>query len=312
MGVLSELRYPTTWYAKLVTAILALIYFGLLAVTTVSGFLLFRIISPPHSRPEIDTQAFPGHPLAVSFGVPGVGNREGWFFPGLKTAPTIILCHGYESNRGELLTLVAALQDHQYNVFLFDFGAHGSSSGFTTLGFRETLELRAALDTMARRDDVDRNRIGLWGADLGGYAAIAVAAADPRVRALAVDSVYDRPAQMLQLQIERSGLGSLPFVRRVVQFGFRWLNYSYRHEPPLSVRVARLAGVPKLYIEASDDPQLAQSTHELFVRSPEPREDVVLHKGNYTGMLSEEKRDYENRIVSFFLLVLPPSGTQGR
>jgi pimeloyl-ACP methyl ester carboxylesterase len=168
------------------------------------------------------------------------------------------------------------------------------------------------LDSIAQRDDVDRDRIGLWGADLGGYAAIAVAAADPHVRALVVDSVYDRPAQMLHLQVERSGLDSLPFVERFAQFGFRWLTYPYRHEPSLSARLARLAGVPKLYIEASDDPELAQSTRELFVRSPEPREDMILHKGNYTGMLGEEKRAYENRIVSFFLLKLPPSRPQGR
>jgi len=312
MAVLSELRYPTRWYAQLVTGVLAVIFFALLATATVSGFLLFRILSPPRSLAQIDTQGFPGHPDVVRFTVPGVGDREGWFFPGLKMAPAIILCHGYESNRSELLTLVTTLQDHQYNVFLFDFGAHGSNSGFTTLGFRETQELRAALDTIARRDDVDGNRIGLWGANLGGYAAIAVAAADPRVRALVVDSVYDRPAQMLHLQLERSGLDSLPFGERLVQFGFGWLNYPYRHEPSLSARLARLAGVPKLYIEASDDPELAQSTRELFARSPEPREDVILHKGNYAGMLGEEKRAYEDRIVSFFLLRLPPSRTQGR
>ena len=118
MSILSELRYPTRWYTKLLTIILALVFFAVLATAGVAGFLVYRIVKPPRTSSEIDLQSFPGRPDAVQFTVPGKEPREGWFFPGLRGAPTIILCHGYGSSRGELLTLVSALQDHQYNVFL--------------------------------------------------------------------------------------------------------------------------------------------------------------------------------------------------
>ena len=42
------------------------------------------------------------------------------------------------------------------------------------------------------------------------------------------------------------------------------------------------------------------------MQSPQPKEEAVLAHGNYAGMLDEEKRTYENRIVSFFLSNLPP------
>ncbi len=57
---------------------------------------------------------------------------------------------------------------------------------------------------------------------------------------------------------------------------------------------------------------LAQSTRELFLRSPEPREQVILPKRNYAAMLEDEKRSYENRLVSFFLLNLSPSARPHR
>jgi hypothetical protein len=117
---------------------------------------------------------------------------------------------------------------------------------------------------------------------------------------------------MLRLEIERTGLASVPLVERFARLGFAWLNRSYRHEPPLSQRLTRLAGVPKLYIQVNDDPVLAQSTRDLFLRSPEPREQDILPKGNYAAMLEDEKRSYENRIVSFFLLNLPPSAPPHR
>jgi len=60
------------------------------------------------------------------------------------------------------LTLVSALQDHQYNAFVFDFAAHGGNPGFTTLGYREADELRSALDVIAARIDVDPQRFGVW------------------------------------------------------------------------------------------------------------------------------------------------------
>jgi len=153
--------------------------------------------------------SFPGRPDEVEFSVAGLGNRRGWFFPGFRGAPTIVLLHGYESSRGELLTLVSALQDHQYNVFVFDFAAHGANAGVTTFGYREADEVRAAIDVIAKRNDVDVTRFGLWGYNLGAYAALREAEKDPRVRALALDSVYDYPRQMVKIGCRENRSGRI-------------------------------------------------------------------------------------------------------
>src|SRR5580765_3729419 len=167
MSILFELRYPTKWYTKVFTAVVALAFFAVLATTAIAGFLVYRIVKPQRTSSEINMASFPGRPETISFIVPGLGSREGWFFPGLRGAPTILLCHGYESSRGELLRLVSALQDHQYNAFVFDFAAHGGNPGLTTLGFREAVELRAAIETLAARSDVDPERFGVWGYNIG-------------------------------------------------------------------------------------------------------------------------------------------------
>jgi len=66
--------------------------------------------------------------------------------------------------------------------------------------------------------------------------------------------------------------------------------------------------VPKLFIEASDDPELADITRQMYEKSPEPREQAVIAHGNFVAMDENSKRDYENRVVSFFLLKLPATG----
>ena len=308
MQILFELRYPTKWYTKLLMALMALVFFAVLATTAIAGFLVYRIVKPQRTSSEINMASFPGRPEIVNYEVPGIGTREGWFFPGLRGAPTIVLCHGYESSRGELLTLVSALQDHQYNVFIFDFAAHGANAGISTLGYREVEEVRAAIDLLAARNDVNPALFGLWGYNLGAYAALREAESDKRIRALILDSVYDQPSQMVKVGVERNGLGGFPFMIRSAQFSFEYLNYAHREDPPLSRKLTTLAGVPTLYIQAVDDPELSATTRQLFMKAPEPREQAIIPHGNFVSLNDEDKRTYENRIVSFFLLRLPATG----
>ena len=312
MGVISEFQYPTHWYSKLLAVLLALAFFWIFATVAISGFVLYRIVAPVPTRSDIDLTTFPGHPEDVTYRVRGEGSRDGWFFPGREGAPTIVLCPGYQRNRSDLLTLASALQDHEYNVFLFDFSAQGPNGGHSLLGYQEAVELHAVIDALAQRTDVDRSRFGVWGTNMGAYAAMDEAESDPRIAAFAVESVYDRPEQELALLISRSGIGAMPLVAGTTRWGFDMLARDYRSAPPLSAGVARLVGVPKLFIEAEDEPELAESTHQLFSISPEPSEDAVVVRGNYASMLDDEKRSYENRIVSFFLSNMPPTGRARR
>jgi len=308
MANLQHLRSPMRWYIKLLTAVLALVFFAVLATLAIAGFLVYRIVKPQRTSSEINLQSFPGRPDAVQFTVSGGKRRDGLFFPGFRGAPTVVLCHGYGSSKGELLTLVAALQDHQYNVFVFDFAAHGANDGVTSFGYREADEVRAAIDTVAQRGDVDPANFGLWGYNLGAYSALREAEGDKRVRALVLDSAYDKPEQMVKVGVEQQGLGGFPLMARSAQFSFDWLNRQYRSELPLSnsKRMSTLEGVPKLFIQAADDAELGDITRQLYLKAPEPKDQAQIAHGNFANMGDEDKHAYENRVVTFFLLRLPP------
>jgi pimeloyl-ACP methyl ester carboxylesterase len=304
MAFLSEFRYPTHWYSKLIAAVLALSFFTFVAAAIISGFVVYNIVTPRSGSQPIDLANFPGHPEEVSYSTGDLGTRDGWFFPGLKSAPTILLCPGYAQGREEFLPLATALQEQGYNILLVQFTGDLKGIG-TTLGYTEVQELRSALSTLAERTDIDQNRFGLWGTNLGSYAALSLAESDPRVRAIAIESVYDRPQDLLRTLVANYGIGSLPLLPRFAEKGFEWLNYDSVKVPPLSQRLARLAGVPKLFIEAVDNPNLAMITNRLFLAAPDPKQEAKLGRGNYAGMLDDEKRSYENRIASFFLASLP-------
>ena len=306
MSLLSELRYPTTPAAKIISGVLAVLLFAFFGTTVTAAFLLRQVLKPSRNPTTMDLSVMMGHPATFSFPVNG-GEREGWFFPGLQGAATIVFCHGYGSQRGDILTLVSALQDQQYNVFVFDFAGHGASPNATTLGYREADELRSAINALAGRSDVDPKHFGVWGMDLGAYAALEAAEADPRIVAIAVDSAYDDPADLLRIQVKKTGLTALPFVMRFCEIGFHLINYQYRQDPPASAHFGRLLGTAKLFIESQDRPLLAQATSKLFQKAPDPKRQQAT-RVSYTEMGDEDRKTYENMLSSFFLLNLPVSG----
>ncbi len=304
--LLNELRYPTTSRGKVIAASLAAIVFSLISLYTVGGFLLARVLIPPHSSETIDPTEFLGNAQRVEFQGPDNRTRNGWFFPGLRGAPVIVICHGYRSNRQEILTLGTSLQQHRYNVFAFNFAGHGDSPvGYATFGYQESEELRAVLRLLAQRKDVDSNRIGLWGYSLGAYAALSVAQQSEQVKALVLDSVYASPSDLLRLELGNSGAESIPWLGEVTLSQFRLLAYLYHDHPDPRLALDALAGMPKLFVSGNDAPGLATFTQELYDAAPGPKELLPLPRTNMASLGDMERRNYENQIVTFFLRTLP-------
>lgn len=54
---------------------------------------------------------------------------HGWFIPGKKNAGAIILMHGVRADRLSMLDRARFLSKAGFSVLLFDFQAHGESSG---------------------------------------------------------------------------------------------------------------------------------------------------------------------------------------
>ncbi len=306
MDLLEDLRDPSSSIRGALTLLLLLAVLLGLVCACIAGYLDYRMLHPERRGAGLTPEDLLGHITTVQYTLPGGGNREGWFFPGLRGAPVLLLCHGYKWQRSDVLTLATTLEENQYNVFVFDFSGHGKSQGSTTMGPREATEVLTAIAVMAQRNDVDRAKMGLWGADVGGFAALAAAAADRRVAAVVAESVFDKPIDFFTGELNREGYGSLPVIGWMAQLGFQVAELPYRGQPPLGTRLGALAKIPKLFIALRENHQLAESTLGLFSAAPEPREQWVMPQASYLTMTNDEKRTYDNAVLSFFLRVLPP------
>ena len=102
----------------------------------------------------------------------------GWYSTVDGAKGCVILLHGIMVNKSYLLNEAGALRQAGYNVLLFDFRAHGSSSGLaTTFGVDETDEVEQAFRYARQRGN---KKIVLYGSSLGAVVAFK-ATADGKV-----------------------------------------------------------------------------------------------------------------------------------
>jgi len=81
----------------------------------------------------------------------------GWYTPP-KNGTVILVAHGHAAARPE--DIYALFASHGYGVLAWDFRAHGDSEGdFTSLGYYEVLDVKAALDYALAAGEVPWERL---------------------------------------------------------------------------------------------------------------------------------------------------------
>jgi uncharacterized protein len=279
---------------------------GILLVLIGAGvFLTYRIVTAHDSAENVTPTSYLLSSYEnVNFTDANGGKHSGWLLIGLRGAPVIILCHGYDSNRSALLSLGTVLQANHYNVYLFNFDGPRSKSYFPNLGVHEAAVLQAAVARVLTLPDVDPYHLGLYGNSLGGYAALVASEREPAVEALAVDGIYSHPEQIFDVQLDQLLGGTEPFFRFVSQMGFRLFTLGTTF-PDVRSGLSSLSGKPKLFLASDDAPTLESATRRLYESAPQPKRLVVLPHTETAPISGSERKEYEDQVLNFFLRNLP-------
>jgi pimeloyl-ACP methyl ester carboxylesterase len=279
-----------------------------LLITGFSWFATYCIVFPSRLTETIDPSNFlVRNYSAVQFTSAGQQPLEGWFIPSVHGAPVIFLCHGYKSNRADLLTLASTFQENGYHSFLFDFRGHGNSPlKLSTLGLQETRDLLSAIDTVAARPEVDSNRVGIWGVSLGAFVALSAATYSNKIQTLVVDSPFESPEQFVEMQTSVVLGVENGIIRKLSVLGFHLLNlFNYQSEEALKQSLHNLKGKDKLFITSEEPNGLEAFTLNLFNLSPQPKELIRVIHSRTAVLYDVDRKTYENTVLEFFKRHLP-------
>lgn len=277
----------------------------IIVLTGAAGFFTFRILTEHNDAENVTPASFLlTNYESLSFVDGKGGEHEGWLLRGLKGAPVIILCPAYDSNRSELLSLGTVLQENHFNVYAFNFHGPKTKQSISDLGLEQAGDLQAAIQMLTKQRDINPHRLGLYGVTTGGYAVLFTAFQSPLVKAFVVDSIYERPAQMFDAQIDQLLGGPSGAFRTLADVEFRLVNLGSK-TPPVREELVKLQGVPKMFISGRDAPELASITEGLYGLAPQPKRLWVLEH-SYTAQASgTDKKEYENQVLGFFQQNLP-------
>jgi pimeloyl-ACP methyl ester carboxylesterase len=301
-GISTEKRVQIEKFLRLVLPAFTILFIGILVIFSV---LIYKISHPGAVPEAVNPSHYLLPSLEIEIATSDGKGIPGWWIPGLKDAPAIILASGYGMNRGDALSLAAALHRNGFNTLIYSQrGSHARPKMSSTLGLREADDMLGAVRFLQSRKEINQERLGIWGTDIGARAALMAAASFPAIRALALDSPYEAISDFLDYRISKDfGINN-----RLVQFGcyqiFRLVHLFSGIPMNQRLPLGDLSDRAILFIKGENRRQLGSLTGAIYDRIEPQKEMISFKTARIHSMSGEDLRSYDRQVSSFFLLHL--------
>ncbi len=223
-----------------------------LSVSQKLAVLLTGINNP---RP-VDTERPEQYGLQYEPRLIPVGSRVSlgaWLIPHERPIGSVLLFHGYTASKSTLLVEARAFHERGYAALVVDFrGSADSSETYTTVGYHEADDVRAAVDYAVR--ELGFAAPVVYARSMGAAAVLrSVAVHSLPVTALVLEGVFDEMLTTVKQRFYAMGVPAVPFAHLLVfwgglQFGF----WPFTHNPSA---YAHRCSLPVLMLHGSRDPR---------------------------------------------------------
>jgi fermentation-respiration switch protein FrsA (DUF1100 family) len=235
---------------------------------------------------------------------------RGWFIAGRPGAGAVVLLHGVRGNRLAMLRRARLLKAVGFSVLLFDFQAHGESTGTRiTFGRLEGLDAAAAVAFVRHR--LPEERVGAIGTSLGGAAALLGPGPLP-VDALVLEAVYLDIGTAIDNRI-RAVLGPAvgAVVAQPVAYLFELLLPPFVGARPADLRpIDHIVRVTAPLLVASgtrDDRTTIAEAKAMFDRAAEPKQFWAVDGAGHVDLERYAPEEYRQRVLPFLAEWLRPA-----
>jgi len=280
---------------------------GLAAAAVVAAYVKsYSIVRPPKRRTPVlihPDQYRLAHETVTVNTADGLALR-GWFIPavGGETGKTIILCHGWGMNRGDMLRDTWFLAEKGFNLFYFDFRASGESKGVdSSVGYLETRDFDAVYDFLRTHRPMAMERAAVLGSSMGGSVAVFAAAKYPELRCLVAEDTF--------LSYRRV-IGNWSWLRTKVPYyplvpmtlAFVRMKLGADPEPFSPAHNADKVKMPTLFINGDHDDIVPLSdARALLDLCGAEKKELWIVAGASHGRCAEVGGDlYKNKVAEFF------------
>jgi fermentation-respiration switch protein FrsA (DUF1100 family) len=268
-----------------------------LGVVLVSVFVLYAVaesyVVTHVARAVVPPAKLGAHHEEVQFTTEDGLRLHGWYVPS-ENGATVIAFPGRSGPQRQTRMLVR----HGYGVLLFDRRGEGESDGDpNTLGWAGVKDLRAAIEFLRARDEVDPNRIGGIGLSVGGELLLQAAAESDALKAVVSEGAGIRSVREALESPAAESVFAVPVWTVTTAATTIFSNTA----PPPNLRdlVARIAPRSVFFIYAEKGAGGEQLSADYYEAAGEPKS-LWETEGGHTGGIETHPDEYEQRVVSFF------------
>ena len=235
----------------------------------------------------------------VSFTTSDGLRLAGWYVPSRNGAAVIAF-----PGRNGPQAHTRMLARHGYGVLLFDRRGQGESEGDPhAMGWEGEKDIKAGIDFLQRRPDVDPERIGGLGLSVGGELMLHAAAELPALKAVVSEGAGARSVG------EFRGMPGASIDQHVVETMITAGLTLFSNSPPPPLMhniIGRIAPRPVFIIWATHGVDTEALNPEYFKAAREPKTLWELPESKHVGGLAARPAEYERRVTGFFDRALRP------
>jgi len=236
---------------------------------------------------------------------------RGWLLNGAEGAPAVILLHGYGADRSWLLNLAVKLNETtNFTVLWPDLRGHGENPpvSWSLFGTAEGDDTTAAIEYLRTLKGPSGkalvgSRIGLYGTELGAYAALDAARRAPEVGALALDSVPASPNDLINSATSnRAGMNNA-ILKQIARWGVKIYSLGKYQATPSCDLARSLRERRVLLLTGGEGDPWRASTIDLakcFSGNAEVKKDMQVTGSNLPNSTGEQEETYDRPVIEFF------------
>jgi hypothetical protein len=221
---------------------------------------------------------------------------EGWYIPSRNGAAVIAF-----PGRNGPQEKARMLARHGYGVLLFDRRGEGDSEGDPNAwGWGGDADVKAAIEYLQQRSDVDPDRIGGIGLSVGGEMMIETAADSDELAAVVSDGAGARSTAE-DMDHDDPALGKWTFGLAMSVVKSAAVAVSSNHAPPANLRtLAAKVEQPMLLIAAPNAPT-GETLNRGYAEAAGASATLwEIPEAGHVGGQDARPEEYERRVVGFF------------
>jgi len=224
---------------------------------------------------------------------------ESWLIEADSSKGVVILFHGYSGNKSSLITYSEAFNALGYSTLLVDFmGCGGSEGNQTTIGFKESKDVKAAFDFIKKT--YPSQEIILFGHSMGAVSIMkSIHDFELKPDKIIIQAPFGTMKKTVKRRFQAMGVSAFPLAELLLFYGGLQNGFNaFEHNP---TEYATSIQIPTLLMLGKKDNRVTiQEVEAIFKNLQGQKKLEILEFSGHENYLEHSKKKWLEEVKIFF------------